>query len=668
MAKSTVAVRFTGDGAGLQGALGELDSKLGGFGQKAVEKIGPAGLALAGVASAAAGVGVALFKIGGDFQEQFNKITVGTGATGKALQGLDNDFKNVLKSGPDSMDQVGTAITTLNQKLGLTGKPLEDLSTKFLDLSRITKTDLATNIAGATGIFNQFGIAAKDQGANLDLLFRASQSSGVAVGDLESQISGAGPVFKALGFSVGQAATVVAGLGKEGLSTADVMPALSKVMGVAAKEGKNAGDVYRDLIASIKNAPSDTAAAKIAFDELGAKAGKNFTELVRSGKYSFDQLGESIFDGSGTIEKSAKKVETFGEKWDTIKNRVLVGLEPVATAVFNGMGTAMDKLGPIIDNDIVPAFEKLGDWWQQNGPGIEAFVSQVFNTISSVIHAFVAIVTAIWNTFGSTILTYIKSVFESIKSVIQGAMDIVQGIIKTVTALIHGDWGQAWDGIKQIFSGVWEAIKGIVQGVMAQIHALISAGWTVIKGVFTAALGAIKDAVSTGFKDITKFFKDLPGDLLKALGDVSKLLEKAGLAIIKSLLNGLKQGFEDVKHFVGGVAHTIASLKGPLEYDAVLLNPHGEAIMQSLFDGLQAKYGPLLDFVRGIAGDISGSVAGGSFSVSGGGVSASLGSSSLGLAGGAVVVNVVVQGSVQTEANLVDAIRRGLALVGTRNA
>lgn len=641
MAKSTVAVRFTGEGAGLQGLLGDLDSKFGGFGQKITSAIGPAGLAFGGLASAAVGVGAALFKVGSDFDEQFDKIRAATGRTGKSLDVLKQDFKNVVSDVPTDFASAGDAVSKFSQGLATSGKSVEGLSEQMLELSRITKTDLNSNVDASLGVIKSWNLQGKDMGSTMDLLFRASQQSGASFSDLSSELQSNSVTFKALGFNVEQATTVLAGLAKGGIDASQVMPALGKAIAAGAKEGKSAQDVYQGLIRSIKDAPSDTAAATVAFDVLGAKAGPKFAALVRSGKFSFDQLGESIAEGSDTILKAGKDTQDFGEKWELIKNRVLVALEPVATKVFDAMGTAMDKLGPILTNQVMPAFAALGAWWQQNGPAIMAQVKQVFDTISQVISSAVTVITALWNTFGSSILASVKGTFEGIAQQIKGVMEIIQGVIQTVMALIHGDWGQAWDGIKQIFTGVWDYLAGFVKQIMASIHLLISAGWTVIKGVFSGALDAIKNVVSTAFKDVVKFFKDLPGNLVKALGDVSKLLEKAGLAIIKSLLNGIKQGFEDVKHFVGGIAHKITSLKGPLEYDATLLVPHGNAIMQSLYDGLQAKYGPLLDFVRSIAAGVSSEFdgsAGLSFngSLTGGPAQGSIGAG----AGGPIVIQL----------------------------
>lgn len=337
--------------------------------------LGAAGIGV-GIAGA---IGVGLFKLGDSFDAQFDKIRVSTGQTGEELAGLKGDFKDVLKSVPTDFDSAGTAISGIAQKLDLVGKPLQDRAEQFLELSRITGTDLSTNLGAGTDALKAWGIEAKDQGSVLDELFRASQQSGASFSDLAGGLAENSVVFKALGFNVDQASTVLAGLAKGGLDASTVMPALGKAVAAGAKDGKSAKDVYQGLIRSIKEAPDATKAASLAYDVLGAKAGPKFAALVRSGKFAFDDLGDAIIDGTDTIAKAGKDTQDFGEKFDLLKNRVLVGLEPLASGVFDAVGSGMDALGPVFDgitsgiSRVVSVFqtdgiEGLGDLIQTQAP------------------------------------------------------------------------------------------------------------------------------------------------------------------------------------------------------------------------------------------------------------------------------------------------------------
>src|SRR5687767_14848828 len=127
----TAYVRIVGD-------LSDLNKQLvATFAPQRMKKFGLlAGAGLAG-GIVAAGVGKGLFDIGKQFDEAFDTIRTGTGKTGKELKGLEGDFKSVFSSLPVSMNDTAAAVTGLNQRLGITGKPLQRLSRQILQLSRI---------------------------------------------------------------------------------------------------------------------------------------------------------------------------------------------------------------------------------------------------------------------------------------------------------------------------------------------------------------------------------------------------------------------------------------------------------------------------------------------------------------------------------------------------
>lgn len=361
----SVVPAWEGGTAGAAKGLGgdALGAKVGGsLGGGITKALGVAGIGAALVTA----VGVGLFKIGDSFDEQFDKIRVASGETGKELAGLKTDFKSVLTSVPTDFDSAGDAVAGLNQKLDLTGTTLQKRAEQFLELSRITGTDLTQNMESGTDALKAWQIAAGDQGSTLDMLFRASQESGASFSDLAGELSGNRAVFKTLGFSVGQATTVLAGLAKGGLDASDVMPALGRAVATAAKKGIPAQKVYRDLIASIKDAPNDTKAAAKAYDVLGARAGPKFAALVRSGQFSFDSLGESIAEGSETILGAGKDTQDFSEKFEMLKNRVLVGVEPLASRVFDAVGRGMDNLGPIFDT-VLGGIKTVSTVFEQDG-------------------------------------------------------------------------------------------------------------------------------------------------------------------------------------------------------------------------------------------------------------------------------------------------------------
>ena len=96
----------------------------------------------AGVAAAGAAIGKAtieagkyLVDLGGQFDNVVDTIRIGTGATGDALDALTDDFNEVYKSVPTTMEDASQAIADYNTRLGLTGPELQNISKQAIQVS-----------------------------------------------------------------------------------------------------------------------------------------------------------------------------------------------------------------------------------------------------------------------------------------------------------------------------------------------------------------------------------------------------------------------------------------------------------------------------------------------------------------------------------------------------
>lgn len=296
--------------------------------------------------------------IGQKFEGAFATIARGTGATGGQLDSLDQSFRNVLKGGAGSFDQVSAAVTTLYQRTGLTGKALDDFAAKEVTLARITKTDVATNLQSTTGLFNLYGVAVAKQSGELDVLFRASQQGGVSITQLSSDMQAAAPTAKALGLSLDQTAALTAGIEKAGLPAGKVMLGLASSFSKAAKAGQDPVSVIHDLVKEVKAAPTATAAATIATTKFGIGA-RQATTLVAGLRSGAIDLNATLKGGKG-INDTAAATATLSGKFAHLKNVALVGLEPLATKSLSAVTRGV--------TDLVPAVEFLTDHMNVLGP------------------------------------------------------------------------------------------------------------------------------------------------------------------------------------------------------------------------------------------------------------------------------------------------------------
>jgi TP901 family phage tail tape measure protein len=555
-------------------------------------------------AAAIAALGVGLFKLGAAFDDAYDTIRVGTGATGKKLQGLKDDFKSVVKSVPASFKDASTAIADLNTRLGLTGRPLQDRAKQFLELSRITKTDVATNIKDVTRAFGDWEVKTKDQSGQLDKFFRAAQSSGATVSDLAKQVVQFGAPLRQVGFSLDEATAMFASFEKAGVNTQTMMPGIKMAMKTFFEEGI---DPKKGLQAAFKGIQDGSIDAAGAMDIFGQRAGGDMIEAVQQGRFDLDEMTKSLANGSDTIIQAGKDTMDFGEKWTMIKNRVLVGLEPVAMRVFDGMGAAMDKL-PGIAAKIAPVIVAMaapfiavgraaGDvvgWFRQHetvslalgaalGVVTTALVTLrvvalaqmipmlartaaawVLMNLAMLANPAVLIVVALAALVAGLVVAWRES--ETFRAIVTGAWEAIKKVVGAVIAFIVPLITAAWNAIKAVTSVVWGAIKAVIGVVwdgikayvtvaLAVITAVVTTAWTVIKAVTTTVWNVIKAVITTVWAGIQAVITTVLDALKKIITTAWNAIKK----VTTTIWNAIEKVITTVWDGIKAVTTTVLS-------------------------------------------------------------------------------------------------------------
>lgn len=264
------------------------------------------------------------------------------------------------------------------------------------------------------------------------------------------------------------------------------------------------------------------------------------------------------------------------------------------------------------------AFAAFGAWWVSFWGMIGQFISDTWNGfigwIQEVWGGFVNWLkgigenistwwTGLWNTIGALI----QYVWGRIKMwVMQKFLEIYVFIMNTGNN-IRNWWNGLWSGIGNTVADAWAQIKNWVMTKFRQVYVFIMQTGHNISSFLSDTWNNVTSGVS-GFVDgIIQFFRNLPGNILSALGNVGNLLLGAGKAILDGFLDGLERGFNAVKDFVGGIGSWIADHKGPKRYDLGLLVPAGGWIMEGLGSGIEKS----LPGLASTLGDVSWMIANG---------------------------------------------------------
>lgn len=349
-------------------------------------------------------------------------------------------------------------------------------------------------------------------------------------------------------------------------------------------------------------------------------------------------------------------IAAFVNLWNTNEEfrnaitEIWTGIVETLTTFFTGIQERLNALGinwqTIIDG-LSTAWNTFCSFLAPIFEGAFSVVAIVLETVTGIItgllDVFIGLFTGNWDQFLQGISTIFGSIWDGICSFLATMLDTLAGlgqafcdnfggIIMAGLEAVSGFFSNVWNAIVSFLSGVWNGIVSGVTGFMSSVSSTISSVWNAILSTVTSivqsiwnavtnafqnvvntiknAMDSAKQGVSNGINNVLNFFRDLPGNILSALGNVGNLLWNAGSSIINGLLNGLKSAFGAVTSWVSGIAGTIMSLKGPLPYDRKILIPAGNAIMEGLGNGLKEGFKPVTKQVSGMASEIQSAMSG----------------------------------------------------------
>lgn len=505
--------------------------------------------------AAAIGIGVGLFQLGSQFDQAFDKIQQGTGATGTRLGKLKDDFRAVYAEVPQGMGTVADAITGLNQHLGLTGEPLQKLSIQILDLTRMTGTDLKTNITDVSRVFGDWGIKVNEQGGALDKMFHATQVTGVGFNDLAQQVVFFGAPLRELGFSFDESVALMSKWHQEGVNVETVLGGMRQSMGrladpttqvldkikefpglfdkfMAAPDIASRFTVIKDQILQLMSSgdPADKLkATSLALQVFGRRAGADIVAAFAEGRFDIGKILDEIKNKSkGAIESARSKTDDWGESWERVKHKMQLALEPLASRVFEGASSALESLeGPLSS---VTKYMKDNKW---AGTALAGVIGGIFvlaliaatvalisfavaqlaaAAIPLAIIAGIALLVAIivllytkWDEIWSAIADnpYIAAIIGIVLSILTfGLLPLIVGIVAIAVY-----WEEIWGVIYAVVSTAADIITTIIDALVSFVTAIwdawgddimevVSAAWnyvwTVISGVIAIITGIVK--------------------------------------------------------------------------------------------------------------------------------------------------------------------------------
>ena len=550
---------MAGKGKELQAVVnlaGSIDPSLGKAIESAQKKISGLNVKALAVGAAVGGIAVATGKavveagkylkdLGSQFDEAADAIRIGTGATGDALDGLLDDFDEVYKSVPTTMEDASKAIADYNTRLGLTGPQLQEISKQALQVSDMLGDDLGGVIEESSQAFQQWNIDADNMGGAMDYIFKVSQSTGMGFTDLMSNMQKFGPQLQEMGYSFETASALMGQLDKAGVNTEEVLGAMKKSVGALAKEGISASDGLAMYYEQIKNAGTAAEAASIASEIFGTKAGSTMAAAIRDGTLAVGDLTESLLENGETIAGAAEDTYDFAERLQIMKQGLEVALKPMANTVFDGLNKFMPVLQKLMEQ-IVPV---ISDAVEAAAPFVEEFLMGAADALEDVLPLISQLAADLLPILTQLMSTLLPPLLSLVQTLLPPLMQIVGAILPPIASLL---------------STILPMITQIVSAVLPVLVQIISTLLPVITPLLEAALQIVNDVIMPLLPPLMQIVQALLPPLVSLLNLVMPILSPllALLQPIASVLGTIADVIAKIVSFGSGVISKIAGLFG----------------------------------------------------------------------------------------------------------
>ena len=298
-----------------------------------------------------------------------------------------------------------------------------------------------------------------------------------------------------------------------------------------------------------------------------------------------------------------------------IIQQTLGGLASTLLPLMTGM---IDMLVPVLGQIVLVVLQVAAAL----APLVATIVATLVPILATLIQNIALVVSSMLSMVVPAInfvLGLVQTALPLIQAIVETCMTNIQNWMAVIMAVIQGDWEGAWTAIQNFLSDAWSGIQnilsvalgiaeGLLDSALSWISGLWSSCWDSVSAFLAHKWDEIVRSLDDKGKEVVGFFKNLPQNILNALGDLGSLLYEAGKSIISGLVSGATEWWDKKKAFFEDIAGWIQQHKGPKEYDLQLLVPNGGWIMQSLITGMEKGMPSLRETLSGITDSISSAI------------------------------------------------------------
>ncbi|MEF2967468.1 phage tail tape measure protein [Paenibacillus sp. M1] len=285
-----------------------------------------------------------------EFSTAIGTLRASSMAAPGQMEGMIQSLRELGGQVPQKLDEVAKVMGTLNGKAKLTGDGLKNMSKTVLDASRLSGANSAEAAESAAKVMLAWKKEAGDGILMMDQFFAASRQSGAGMGDLLKNMGQFGVPMQQMGLNFEQSMALMAKWQNEGLTP---------LQDAMQKDLRGEGIGFAAIAKQIKEAATETEAAKKAAAFFGERVSGDMVKALWQGKVELTGVVDAMGKARGAIQTQAGQVQTFGDKWDMLQNRIAIALAPVGELLLP-VGLAIASAIEILTRNADIALAALG--------------------------------------------------------------------------------------------------------------------------------------------------------------------------------------------------------------------------------------------------------------------------------------------------------------------
>lgn len=611
----------------------------------------------AGIADMVKEIGEAAVELAESFDDASAAIVEGTGASGEALDDLNESARSAFGQIADSdatLSDAANVLAELNTRFGITGDSAEGMTTKIMNFAQHTGTDGTKAVDSIANITKRWGLDITDVDGLLDDLTTANQSCQMSVDELSGYLSDNSVQFQELGYSTDEALAMLISLSDGGANVGTVMGGMTKAVANLSSTTDDVPGAFKAAIKAIGNCDTVSEAlqaqvgdtGKTVEEIFGKKAAQELATNVQNGNLELEKWTQVLEENDGALQSTTENATTMQDSWKQATNNVSMALgqtfAPVISNVVKAVSGVITSIAQVISSS--PALQAIlvavtvALTALAAALGISSLIGMVTKAFSllnttMMLNPIFLVVTAIAALVAGLVYAYnhceqfreiVDKAFTAVKEVCIGVFtavkDFVTEAISTIKNTASNIFGQmqttistifdtiksvastVWNGIKTTISTVVNTVKTVVTNVFTAVQTTATTIWNAIKTAVTTAVNGVKTVVTTVFNTV----KTVVTTVFTAIQTTASTIWNGIKTAISMAVNTIKTVVTTVFNAVQTVATTVwnaikTAVTTPINTAKTLVSTAVNGIkstVTSVFNGLKSSVTSIFNGIK----------------------------------------------------------------------